>query len=183
MTPDPWESYFSVIHMILTFSSPEDVEVENYNRLLWTLYQTTFVAQMEMDKNRIADALSFRRSFGYDDLVEPASVLEVMVALARRLEVDVMRGTSPNDRTGVWFWNMISSLGLYHMTDAFYDETEVGRILRRFLRRRYSPDGRGGLFTVPTAKRDLRNEEIWYQAGLYLTDILRFEGFIEPERG
>ena len=106
------------------------------------------------------------------------TLLELMVSLATRLEMDVMQGTSMRDRTSDWFWVMIESLGLINMTDEVYDELVVAKVLRRFMRRRYLPNGKGGLFTVPNTLSDMRKEEIWYQAALYLSGVLRAEGFI-----
>lgn len=155
------------------------VDTSSYGKLLYKLHNTEFVALIHMDTNRIVDALEFRRVLAYYELTEPVGMLEMMMALARRLEADIMQGTVGGDRTAVWFLEMIESLGLLGMTDSAYDEAAVSKILRRFLRRRYSPDGRGGLFTVSNCARDMRREEIWYQAALYLNNVLRNEGFIE----
>ena len=75
------------------------------------------------------------------------------------------------DRTGQWFWRMVTNLGLGGMTDTRYDKNEVTYILNRFLRREYDRDGRGGLFTVKDPPTDLRKVEIWYQLWWSLDDI------------
>ena len=72
------------------------------------------------------------------------------------------------DRTGMWFWNMITSLGLGTMNDARFDERYTNIVLDRFMKRQYSRNGEGGLFTIDGIKKDMRNIEIWYQMCWYL---------------
>lgn len=138
---------------------------------------------MTMDRNRVEDALVFRRRYFFDGTAdmsnEPVSILELMISLADRLETEAMHGTTNRDRTPDWFWSMLYSLGLSDMTDDVYDEAAATRILRRFLRRRYERNGQGGLFTISDTSHDMRKYEIWYQASLYLSEVLRWEGFLE----
>lgn len=42
----------------------------------------------------------------------PCSVLEMIIALAIRLEEHIMDDPDIGNRTGQWFWDMIVSLGL-----------------------------------------------------------------------
>jgi hypothetical protein len=91
----------------------------------------------------------------------------MMVALAIRCE-SVMDDTSFGDRTGQWFWGMISSLGLGSMNDSRFDIDYVEDCVTRFLERDYEPDGRGGLFTIRHCDRDMRDVEIWTQLWLYI---------------
>ncbi len=76
------------------------------------------------------------------------------------------------DRTSQWFWGMITSLGLGGMYDSLFDERLVQDIVTTFLNREYEPNGRGGLFTIRDAHRDMRNIEIWYQMHDYINTIL-----------
>lgn len=153
-----------------------------YRKILWKLHSMRFVSTVRMDENRIHDAIDFRNRYFAECSMMPKwiSILELMVSLADRLETETMQGTADRDRTSDWFWEMMASLGLIDMTDDVYDDVEASRILRRFLRRRYSPNGRGGLFTITDPTQDMRKHEIWYQAALYLDEVLRTEGFIEP---
>ena len=75
------------------------------------------------------------------------------------------------DRTGQWFWNMMSSLGLSSMSDDIYDRDYVEYAISRFLNREYEPNGKGGLFTIRDCEVDLRNVEIWTQMCWYLDTI------------
>lgn len=83
-----------------------------------------------------------------------------------------MSNDDVGNRTGQWFWGMITSLGLQGMNDSNFDMYKVNNILNTFLERKYLPNGRGGLFTLEHPDRDLRNVEIWYQMHRYLGEIL-----------
>lgn len=175
---DDWESYFKTLLIALDYA-PYRRDTERYTKLLWRLHNTPFRPMLSMDENRIADALIFRRKC-FKDLDEYAvGMLEMMLSLAKRLETDIMSGTSEFDRTVCWFWSMIKSLGLLGMTDESYDEKYVQKVLIRFMNRTYSSDGRGGLFAMPGTDIDLRNIDIWYQAAFYLTGLLKIEGYID----
>lgn len=180
MELDLCESYFITISSLLDWQVYGNSPC-SYKRLLRQLYDTEFIAR-GMDKNRVVDALDFRKALGYGALTceeHPVGILEVMISLSSRIENDIMRGTSRGDRTSVWFWEMVKSLGLLDMTDDVYDARYVGDVLDRFLNKRYSSNGQGGLFTVINTSTNLRDTELWYQAALYLNKILVDEGFIE----
>lgn len=148
------------------------VDGDAYSKLLEHLHRTEFTYEIPMDENRAKDGIEFRHSLGiHND--HSCSVLEMMIALAARCEVNIMSDSEIGDRTRVWFWEMVQSLGLAGMTDDAYDEYRVQNILDTFLRREYQPDGQGGLFTIPDCPRDLRTVEIWYQMCWYLNSNLR----------
>ena len=102
----------------------------------------------------------------------PCSVLEMLIALAMRCEEHIMDDPDIGNRTGQWFWSMITNLGLGSMTDAKFDRVKINHVILIFLDRKYKPNGEGGLFTVRNCPRDLRTIEIWYQMCWYLDDIL-----------
>jgi hypothetical protein len=97
----------------------------------------------------------------------PCSVLEMIAALSIRCE-HIMENQDLGNRTGQWFWDMLTNLGLISMDDTKFDRKHVGDAISRFLNREYKPNGEGGLFTVNHCGKDLRSIEIWYQACLYL---------------
>ena len=100
------------------------------------------------------------------------SVLEIMVSLAIRMEETITSDPDYGDRTSIWFWDMVDSMGLLDMhDDRFHGET-VNATLDRMIRREYASNGRGGLFTVREPREDMRNVEIWYQMMWWLTDNL-----------
>ena len=157
----------------------------SYRKLLSRLHSIPFRYSIPKDGNRADDGVGLRYRFAnetqiHEDLVEtvvdelegPCSVLEMMIALAIRCEVDIMDDPHYGDRTKQWFWGMIVNLGLGSMSDAKYNRDEVDAIINRFLDRKYERDGRGGLFRVENCDRDLRKVEIWYQLCWYLDSII-----------
>lgn len=151
----------------------------SYRKLLMHLHNTEFIYSIPRDENRAEDGIDLRYRFstfkGYDAaeyLDEPCSVLEMMIALAIRCEENIMDDPDMGDRTGYWFWSMVTTLGLGHMTDDQYDRSLVDDILTRFLNREYDPDGKGGLFQIRRCDRDLRKVEIWFQLCWYLDSIV-----------
>lgn len=155
----------------------------SYRKLLTHLHDMEFTYIIEMDGNRAEDGIDLRYRFGYErrynsHMIEtylddrPCSVLEMLTALAIRCEEHIMDDPDIGNRTGQWFWNMISNLGLSSLNDARFDSRYLNRVIARFLNRQYKRNGEGGLFTVKNCKHDLRTVEIWYQMCWYLDDIL-----------
>lgn len=174
---------------VCSIAMPRQIDRIHYSKLLHALDSMAFRYSIDMDANRESDGIDLRYMFGESSGyscsqiasvldIRPCSVLEMMVALARRCENDIMYNPEYGDRTSFWFFSMIASLGLFNMTDNAYDESRVNDILNRFLDRQYAPDGSGGLFTVIEPRKDMRTVEIWYQANWYLTNLLESEGDI-----
>ena len=148
----------------------------NYQKLLWKLYSTDFFYDLTYDRSRAADGLFLRKTYAktfgyiYDDN-KPCSVLEMMIALARRAEDDIMHNPDYGDRTAKWFWVMMENLGLDNYDDAYYFEEPVNRILDVFMHHRYAPDGAsGGMFSVRKCCRDLRKTDLWWQLNAYFEE-------------
>lgn len=155
------------------------VDGASYIKLFRILNEIDFYYIVQMDENKEADGIDLRYRFGYEEDYDqacistyldnhPCSVLEMMVALSIRCEEHIMYDPDIGDRTYLWFWSMIESLGLSHMSDPIFDESTVRNVIDRFLNRKYERDGTGGLFTVEDSKEDLRRMEIWYQMCGYL---------------
>ena len=153
----------------------------SYKKLMQYLYDTPFRWSIRNDVNRAEDGIDLRRRFsiecGFDSgylssyLESPCSVLEMLIALAIRCEETIMDDPAFGNRTGQWFWKMITNLKLGGMTDARYDHNYVEERINIFLDRTYEPDGTGGLFVIPNCEDDLRNVEIWIQLLWYLDNI------------
>lgn len=169
------EEYFEWIY--------QRIDGKGYRSLLETLYNTEFVYSMTMDENRLKDGIDLRCEFARECRIPQiaiklkmdntsCSVLEVMVALAIRMETTIFDDPDKGDRTYVWFWDMVKALGLYHMDDDNFDYDETEEIIERFLKRQYDYDGRGSLFYIPEAESDMRDLEIWYQMCMYSDMIL-----------
>jgi len=145
-----------------------------YGKLMDYLYSREFYwsEYIPMDRNRALDGIMLREKYGYlgDIDAEPCSVLEMIIALAVRIENQFMTNYEDGDRTSTWFWIMLTNLGLNHMDDEHFDISEVEYIIDRLLDRMYGPNGEGGLFVVNNPRQDMRDVEIWYQANWYLSE-------------
>lgn len=148
----------------------------DYTKLLSYLYDTTFYYLIEMDSNRAGDGIYLRCRFASEHNIdnwtlyfkgEECSVLEMMVALAVRMEDSIMYDSDIGNRTPKWFWMMIKNLGLIHSNDYSFDYEYVKNVINNFLNRNYDSDGSGGLFTIKNYDKDLRDIEIWYQMQAY----------------
>lgn len=153
----------------------------SFEKLLSRLHSFEFIYLLEKDEGRaeagknlryrFATVNGLRRHWVMSELDGPCSVLEMMIALAIQCEETIMDDARIGNRTAQWFWGMINNLGLGHMDDRRYDEKVVDKAVDIFLNREYSPDGRGGLFTVRHCHEDLRTVEIWYQLCWYLDEV------------
>ena len=167
--------YFKYLCNLISYD--EKTVEESYNKLLLQLLNKEFTYMIPADVNRAEDGKDLRHRFVFQYgnqgipasfFSEPCSVLEMMIALALRCEEDIMSDPDKGDRTGLWFWTMIVSLKLDSMTDEYYDREYVLDCIDIFLKRKYAPNGEGGLFTVDDPDIDMRTIEIWYQMHFYL---------------
>lgn len=155
-------------------------DISNYSILFEKLFNTEFYAVINKDENRIADGLQLRNIYSdmigehlyylISELPKGCSIFEMMIALARRWDEDVMFDPDKGNRTGIWFYIMLENLGLDIYDDYYYDEDIVDEILRNLLNRRYRKDGRGGLFYTKNDRIDMRKIEIWYQINLFFNE-------------
>lgn len=160
-----------------------------YYKLLDHLNHIPFVDYDCLDADRISDAYSLRQIFiesymGFlgVSILGNASVLEVLVALAKRGETHIMANVfGLEDRTAYWFWGMMRSLGLLKYTNDKYDREEVSKIIDSFLHRQYASDGTGGIFVCHNLPKDgdMREIDIWKQMCLWFNEILDKEGYFK----
>jgi len=158
----------------------------SYVKLFNCLHQIEFTFSIRNDINRAKDGVDLRYRFAIntvdpestdeiyyimDALDGPCSVLEMMVALAIRCEETIMDNTNYGNRTGQWFWGMMSNLGIGPMDNDIYDEDIVIHHINIFLDRQYKPNGEGGLFYIKDCLDDLRYVEIWTQLCWYLDNF------------
>ena len=150
-----------------------DHEVRNYHELMRILHRTEFVWVIPSDQNRAADGVELRTDFLRESRVErdlawesePCSMLEFLIALAKRAEfqTDIPMKT--------WFWEFMNNLRLdeyRHITGR--ERYIVEDILHAFIWRQYDPSGYGGLFPISRTHNDQRQIEVWYQLAEYLKD-------------
>ena len=130
--------------------------------LLWyQLHQIPFVWIIDRDENRAEDGKYLRylyslecsdKGVSSDEIEEylagPCSVMEFLVGLARRIEDDIMYDADAENRTNVWFWEMVKNLGLDKYDDEHYSAIEIDDIVNRFMSRKYSKNGDGNVFKI-----------------------------------
>ncbi len=177
-----WDEYHEWLYRQVT-----DSEHENYSMLLSQLDCIWFYSILANDDNRAADGRDLRYEFcddmdyAYelidDELNDPCTVLEMLVALAKRCENQLMWDPDLGDRTHVWFWKFIDNLGLGDESDDNWDEESSEKVdyyVDKLLGRDYFRDGFGGLFPLKHAKKDQRKVEIWYQLQNWLMENYEF---------
>lgn len=175
------QAYFDWMYGIVC--DEEYSKYTKYRKLFEYLHDVVFTYTIPMDGNRYEDGISLRYRFGharnYPDYViaeaiddGPCSVLEMMLALAIRCEDTIMDDPDVGNRVGQWFWEMIVTLGLGHMTDDKFDREHAEEVMSRFLNREYERNGEGGLFKINDDSKDMRTIEIWYQMHEYLNEYI-----------
>lgn len=110
----------------------------------------------------------------------PCTILEMLVALALRIESEIMQDEDRGNRTAEWFWVMIRNMFRKYRLAEFGDDCItpkqndiVHMVVTRMLDREYWADGHGGgLFPLDRNEsgEDQREVEIWYQAQYWLQE-------------
>lgn len=182
MEYDICQDYFE---WLMELAGLKDYGGLSYWLLARDLHEADFNWSVEHDENRESDGKALREEYFYDctfpseefdDVLcrEHASLLEVMVALARRMDFETSSPDDPRDKTADYFFEMLENLELDIFDDENYMDAggykAVEVILRRFVDRRYQPDGRGGLFPLSCPSDDQREVELWYQMMAYLEE-------------
>jgi hypothetical protein len=141
-----------------------------YIDFLAILHRTEFVNVVYLDRHRTSEGIDLRLDFrdecdialepDYRD--EPCSVLELLIAFAKRLEFQTRQ---PVRR---WFWEFMENLNLTGYTQvSAEDEVVIMDILDTWIWRQYEPNGQGGLFPLMETPNDQRKVELWYQFAEY----------------
>lgn len=156
---------------------------KSYWELLYLLHHYEFHWYIDNDANRAEDGKDLRDLYvsetGYHPMTpvifrtRPCTMLEMMVALAKRCDDDIAYDAKAGDRTALWFWTMIFNMGLGACTDEHFDRVYAAKRIEKCLKRQYKWDGSdGGMFVVKDSPRDLRKTEIWYQCNFYMLDAI-----------
>ena len=167
------DEYFEWMYRQVCLDNP------SYRQLLRYLHSVPFRSPIPMDENRVGDGERLRYKFAYElgcdpppDICEKrCSVLEMMVALCKRCEEQIMYDPAYGLRTEHWFLSMINTLGLAGMSDGYFNAAVAEAIVKRFLDRRYEPNGIGGLFYISHPPKDMRYAEIWSQMCWFLNTL------------
>lgn len=175
---DPFEAYGRWI-------IKERIEVP-YDRMFWKheklmneLHKIPFIYLIPRDANRDEDGLSLRRE--YADLLRlyripfegmPASVLEVMAAIAIRVDGEYI-GNPHDERPDLFLYEMVKNLGLLVFDDRNFNSESVHKIINTWLYREFRSDGLGSPFPIQNDTRDQREFEIWDQMNHYIFENYR----------
>lgn len=154
---------------------------ESYVELLRFLQSKTFISIVPNDMNRAEDGIELRKIFTdkYGGVVDqsslPCTVLEMMIALAKRMAYMLSDESTDENQLSDCFWIFIRNLGLEGFTDAELIDNPpacdaVDRIIDRLVERTYFYDGSGGMFPIRNPKKDQRITELWYQMQAYLIE-------------
>lgn len=149
-----------------------------YGDLMVYLFNKQFYWTTAMDENRAEDGKALRDLYSERhpkaDLSkfreDTCSVLEMMIALARRWQVDLVSDDGSEDGFADNFWAMIRNLGLDIYMNSSFSLSEVDEKVNFMLDRSYSSDGVGGIFPLKTGKNDQKKSELWYQLQAYLSE-------------
>ena len=171
------DDYFDWMLSEIKFYSPKH---RKYELLLRELNNIEFKWVIPMDENRDMDAYDLRKEFlfdagyhVYDIWDSPRSVLEVLVAFSRRIEIEIT-GEPGNDDLGRWFWIMIENLSLLEFDNLMFDKGKVDKILEKWLSHLYKKNGKGSIFLTHKSDIDFRDMEMWYQMHTYLNENWSF---------
>lgn len=152
-------------------------ECNRYLDLLHYLDERPFTWSIPLDDNRAGDAYDMRQNYADSGLYSgefvdnamdagPASILEVLVALAERIDADIMWNEDEGNRTKKWFWMMIRNLGIKFDNMSFRSNKDyIDDRLNRWL-------GRAGdvwLFPLKGyTKQEMQKMDIWMQMNHYM---------------
>lgn len=146
------------------------------------LYDTPFYYSIYLDRNRVSDALTLQKDYIFEKNLDPnidyqlhteeeISILEVFVAMAIKVEVNMMQDEEFGDRTAAWFWMMIENLEICQRNSNF-NEDYIRWVIHRFMNREYEPDGTGSIVRLVNNGTDVREEQLWHQFCLYLSELM-----------
>lgn len=164
-------SYYN--YLVRLVRTPES---KRYTLLLEHLWRKEYYSILPNDQNRAKDGLFLRREVNEGQDFGPCRVLEMLIALSRRMEFQLY-GTDYDKTYKDLFWELVNNLDLIKFDnieaakDAMY--LEIDHILTKWIERRYSPDGYGGVFPLNKWKKNDGKQtevEIWYQMMLYLSE-------------
>ncbi len=156
---------------LISLVCDKNYDSKYYSKLLFDLDQFEFTWANTLDENRYLDGIHLRDRFNEENGLYPregpCTVLEMMVGLACRIELEYLEEGGANEL----FWGMINSLGLYRNDDYHYKSEKTSIAINNMLNRHYDRNGKGGLFTVVKPRADFRDVQIWQQAMWYVTEL------------
>lgn len=149
----------------------------SYSQLLWILYNYEFRVVVDMDYNRVKNALYLR-----DHLAEEAglrtigddycSVLDILVHLADRMAFNVDRLSERETGLRCYFWEMIENFGFEECTDGDknWSEEEVLVVLDDWVDRNYNENGNDTPYPIRHRVKKYQKMELWDQMQIYIEE-------------
>ena len=156
-------------------------EGKEFTKLVVCLHNLPFYSVVPMDENRAEDGKALRIDFIRDTftkvddiwLHDECTVLEMLIALARRISIDIMPDYGMD--TAGWFWIFIHNLGWDWYDNKHFNREEVKEKVGLFLDRKYGKDGENQLFFSSRKTTNLlKKTEIWYQMFIWLEENYEF---------
>lgn len=154
-------------------------ERKGYDNLMELMHMTPFTYTVERDRNRASDGQYLRGQYfdevrvGYAGQFDryDASVLEVLVALAIRLDNEYI-GDPGEGHPEEIFWEMLENLGFDtpKARNAHFRMHYCYEILVYWMERRYDRRGTGGVFPMRKTRRNQKKLELWDQAMEYVSE-------------
>lgn len=145
-----------------------------YDELWRFLFEYDFRVVVPNDMNRVIDTYEIRRRYrirsnNYQETIETgvASVLEVLVAFAQRIDLEYV-GIPGEYHPERVIYEMILNLEFDRWNKTGYGRQFVEQKLNRWLDRVYTRKGIGGAFPINTDPRDQRELELWEQMISYI---------------
>lgn len=182
---DVSEYYFTWLRMLVSHPN-HTILLGRYNGLLKELFDIPFFCCLDADFDRVEDGLSLRKDFYketelfYISMDSPASVLEVLIGIAKRMEYIVAwddESYEPPYTVSDYFWMMIDSLDLLDYTDesCSFDGTRLAdmllvRALDIWMHRSFEYDGSKSIFKLNNPPCDQRTTPITYQMNYFIRE-------------
>lgn len=146
-----------------------------YSVLLRYLYEKEYTWSVPMDANRAEDGKNLRLSFmaetkerlDVSELARPCSVLEMMVALATRIEIDIL-GVPGDIHPEKWIMDMIANASLSDMVNEGFDFRYVDGCLRKGCSVMFPSKLNNG--------RNSNNVQLWNLMSEHLNEVIEREG-------
>lgn len=144
---------------------------KNFARLFSDLLTYPFELINIEDDPRVRGGATLRVSFmgGGEIDLKSVSVLEVLIALAKRIDTEYI-GIPGESHPEIIFTEFLNNLGLLRYTNNNYNELEVQNIILKFVKRTYSYNGVGGIFPLKKSPIDQRTLPLWRQMTMYLSE-------------
>ena len=176
------EDYF--YYLLGFLDGDERYRVFDYIDILHELFTTPFIWKVADDANRARDGIALRDRFEDESgehlyMNRGCSMLEMMVALAVRMEDDILFDPDFGDRTAVWFWDMMEDSGLI-----FYDLDHFSVPLGQKCPKKWSKNplknfDYGTLFRSKSGQNGPKVVSLWYKMNEKVKEMLNLDQFYE----